>query len=96
MGDKGRAEEVTGTRVIQWHFVAVTGASVDSVVLVVSSVAGEELVEMPRTGTIVGRDTGGLAVYFWGQGCIGFIHSNPAESNSTTSEAGKPWSATSN
>ena len=50
-------------------------------VLVASSVAGEELVEMPSTGTIIGRDTGGLAVYFWGQGCVGFIHSNPAEIN---------------
>ena len=96
MDDKGRTEEVTGTRDIQWYFGAVIGASVDSVVLAVSSVAGEESVEMPSTGTITGRDTGGLAVYFWGQGCIGFIHSNPAESNSTTLEAGESRSVTSN
>ena len=63
---KGRTEEVTGTGVIQWHFGAVTGASEDSVVLVVSSVADEESGKMPNTGTITGRGAGGITLYFWG------------------------------
>ena len=89
-------EEVTGNRVIQCHFGAVTGISVDSVVFVTFLVAGEESVEIPSTGTFIERGAGGLAVNFKGQGCIGFIHSNPAESNSTMLEAGEPSSVTSN
>ena len=57
--DKGRTEVVTGTTVIWWHFGTVTGVSLDTVVLVVFSIAGEESVEMPSTGTVTGRDAGG-------------------------------------
>ena len=68
----------------------------DSVVLVVSSVADAESVEIPSTGTVIGRDAGEPAIYIWGHGCVGCIHSNPAEGNSTRLEAGKPRSVTSN